>query len=301
MYEVGFVTDETYPGLLAHQAFVKRISELVTSPEAVAAGCDWEVLRYDESEYRRLFLRGSGMTREEEIFVALDTQENTSADVYCLGIYGALGFLESIETAGGQPGSQLVISPAHNTRIDYWVVFNGQRIAGAMKVGTPVYTSFYVGKINPYCLPHQWPYPLAVVGMTDSVVRFSDTTQTMGYGGYTFTGSLKNIKLYTPGMGWLFTGTPSGSRIYTTPFNMNLTSSGVRDAGGVYSLFPVEVCPYYSNSYQGGAWGAFDGVYAVSGFNNAVENTLTIDGTDYVVIQNVFRTGMDSYYAMRLD
>ena len=142
MYEIGFVTDETYPGLLAHQAFVKRISELVTSPEAVAAGCDWEILRYDESEYRRLFLRGSGMTREEEIFVVLHTEENPSGDVYCLSISGALGFLESIESNSRQPGAQSVVSPMHNTRIDYWVTFNGQRIAGAMRVGTPVYTSF---------------------------------------------------------------------------------------------------------------------------------------------------------------
>ena len=301
MYEIGHVTDETYPGLLAHQAFVKRISELVTSPEAVVAGCDWEILRYDESEYRRLFLRGSGMTREEEIFVVLSTDQNPSADVYSLTIGGALGFLESEENVGGQPGAQVVVSPLHNTRIDYWMAFNGQRIAGAMKVGTPVYTSFYAGKINPYCLPHQWPYPLAVVGMTNSVVRFSDTTQTMGYGGYSFTSSLTNIKLYTPGMGWFFTGTPSGSRIYTTPYNIPLVASGVRDAEGVYSLFPIEVCPYYSNSYQGGAWGAFDGIFAITGFNNAVENTITINGTDYVVIQNAFRTGMNSYYAMRLD
>jgi hypothetical protein len=42
-------------------------------------------------------------------------------------------------------------------------------------------------------------------------------------------------------------------------------------------------------------------VYYVSGFNNAVENTLTISGTPYVVIQDVYRTGFNAYYALRLD
>ncbi len=74
------------------------------------------------------------------------------------------------------------------------------------------------------------------------------------------------------------------------------SSTQMRDTGGVYHLLPVEL---HDNSNN--LWGALDGIYYISGFDNAVENTLTIGGDDYVVIQDVHRTGFTDYYAMRLD
>ncbi|MOA34660.1 hypothetical protein D3C78_1560470 [compost metagenome] len=51
-----------------------------------------------------------------------------------------------------------------------------------------------------------------------------------------------------------------------------------------------------------GAYGELDGIRHVSGFNNAVENTmLDSDGTTWVIIQDVYRTSFVDYYAMRLD
>ena len=47
--------------------------------------------------------------------------------------------------------------------------------------------------------------------------------------------------------------------------------------------------------------GELDGVHQITGFDNAVENTLEIDGVTYVVIQDVARTGFNDYFAMRLD
>ena len=48
-------------------------------------------------------------------------------------------------------------------------------------------------------------------------------------------------------------------------------------------------------------YGQLDGIYHISGFNSAVENTLTIGGITYVGMQSVARTGHTDYYAMRLD
>lgn len=47
--------------------------------------------------------------------------------------------------------------------------------------------------------------------------------------------------------------------------------------------------------------GELDGVYYVPGFDNAVENTVTIDGKQHVVFQDVARTGFNDYYALRMD
>jgi hypothetical protein len=53
--------------------------------------------------------------------------------------------------------------------------------------------------------------------------------------------------------------------------------------------------PYQSH------WGEFDGVYAVSGYSIASEDIITINTTDYLVIQNAFRTESDNYVAIKLD
>lgn len=46
--------------------------------------------------------------------------------------------------------------------------------------------------------------------------------------------------------------------------------------------------------------GDLDGVYYVDGVGNASENIVTVNGDEHVVIQNIFRTSVQSYIAMRL-
>jgi hypothetical protein len=74
------------------------------------------------------------------------------------------------------------------------------------------------------------------------------------------------------------------------------TLTAIRDTGGNYHLTPVEMYEPALN-----LWGALDGVYHITGFNNTVENTITIGGVVYVVIQDVYRTGFPDYYALRMD
>ncbi|SEJ58415.1 hypothetical protein SAMN04244579_04857, partial [Azotobacter beijerinckii] len=166
------------------------------------------------------------------------------------------------------------------------LTLNGQRIALAMKVGTPVYESCYVGKMLPYGRPSQYPYPVVCGGMLSgaAATRFSDTA----HSGY-FKGNKASMGLRSND-GWL--------QPYCYPWQNSAIASTtqLRDTGGVYHLLPVEL-----NDNSANLWGALDGIFYISGFNNAVENTLTIDGVDYVVIQDVWRTGHTDYYAMRLD
>jgi hypothetical protein len=59
---------------------------------------------------------------------------------------------------------------------------------------------------------------------------------------------------------------------------------------------PVELFIQTQNLF-----GALDGIYFITGFDNTVENTVTINGVTYVVIQDVWRTGFPDYYAIRMD
>lgn len=266
----------------------------VTQSDATAAGEAWEILRYDTvSTDRQLIMKGFGLSGLEEIFVGFRTYQNASSDYYNMlaGVFTGYVPGNSFDT---QPGARLSGVPAHNNRIDYWLTMNAQRIVLAMKVGTPVYETAYVGKMFPYSPPSQLPYPVVCSGMLNgaATLRFSDTSANHTFG---FKGNFAAIG-FRNNDGWI---TP-----YTTPWNNSRltgagtsnTSSLLRDTGSNYYLLPVQI---HNNLNQ--LYGILDGVFYISGFNNAVENTLTIGGENYVVIQDSFRTGSNDYIAMRLD
>lgn len=278
-HQIGFVDNSG--GVLAHYKMLETIRDF-------AAANGWTVLRYDTvPANRELILKGVGYTGEEEIFVGFRTYQEASADYYNLlaGVFTGYVPGNSFDT---QPGARLSGVPAHNNRIDYWLTLNPQRIALAMKVGTPVYESAYVGKCLPYARPSQYPYPVVCSGMLAgaSATRFSDTSvnHSIGYKGNSARLGLRSND------NWL--------NAHCFPWgNAQITgTTQLRDSEGLYHLVPIELHDNTAN-----LWGALDGIFYISGFNNAVENTLTVDGVNFVVIQDVARNGFTDYYAMRLD
>lgn len=276
-HQIGYVDNSG--GTLAHYRMLETIRNF-------ASANGWQVLRYDTaSENRQLILKGPGYTGAEEIFVGFRTYQNQAADYYNLLAVVFTGYVptNSFDT---QPGAMLSGVPAHNQRIDYWLTINPQRIVLAMKVGTPVYESCYVGKFLPYARPSQYPYPVACGGMLDgaAATRFSDGTHSAW-----FKGNRVNLRSRTND-GWI----QPAANPWSNPYVVGSFTT-IRDTGGTYSLLPIEL---YTAA---GIYGALDGIYQISGFDNVVENTLTIDGVDYIVIQDVWRTGFADYFALRMD
>lgn len=279
---IGYV--ENANGQSAHYNMLQKIKDF-------AADNGWQVLRYvTDVANRELILKGSGLSGSEEIFVGFRTYQDSSADYYNLVAAAFTGYVAG-NTFDTQPGAYLSGVPAHNNRIDYWLTLNGQRIALAMKVGTPVYESAYVGKVLPYGRPSQYPYPVVCAGMLNGTpaTRFSDTGHSMPY-----KGNRAGLALRTND-GWKqpYTYPWQNAQIASTDLTYNYQ---LRDTGNSYPLLPIEL-----NDNSANLWGALDGIHYISGFNNAVENTLAIDGVNYVVMQDVARTSHIDYYAMRLD
>lgn len=298
-HQIGFV--EPVGGKLAHQVMLETIRDF-----AVANG--WVQLRFDDAAANHeLILRGPGLSGTEEIFVGFRCYQDAGADYYNLVVGGFTGYVSS-NSFDTQPGAMISGVPAHNNRIDYWLTLNGQRIVLAMKVGTPVFETCYVGKMLPYATPGQYPYPLVVGGMLNGVpaIRFSETGHSMPFKGSGPTGSAR------PGMRLR---TVAGAWVQPWCHPWGLDSSGLTIAGGTwcardtndtYSMIPVIL---HDNagvangvaSSAGNVFGELDGVFFISGFNNAVENTLLVGGVTYVVIQDVWRTGHPDYCAIRMD
>lgn len=280
-HEIGFVDNSG--GTLAHYKMLEKIRDV-----AVASGF-WEVMRYDTSiANRELILKGEGYTGTEEIYIGVRTYQDSSADYYNLCVATFTGYVPS-NTFDTQPSARLSGVPAHNQRIDYWLTVNPQRIACCMKVGTPVYEHFYIGKFFPYARPSQYPYPMICGGMLNgaAATRFSDTTHSMPY-----KGNRSNLGMrFNTGV-YLQPETHPWNNL--TRIAGNGTSGGwqIRDTNNQYCLLPIIL------NDVNGVYGELDGVRYISGFDNVTENTC---GADWVVFQDVGRTGFIDYIALYLD
>ena len=248
----------------------------------------WTTLRYDvTSANRELILKGVGLSGTEEIYIGFRCYQSTGADYYNMTAAVFTAYIAG-NTFSTQPGVALSAFPCHNLRIDYWLAVNAQRITAGLKVGTPVYVTFYAGKFLPYTLPTQWPYPVAVGGMflSEPATRFSDTSYSIPYKGNRSNMQMRGID-----------GTYSSPYAWPWTAGEYLTSTGqLRETGTIYTLQPVVL-----HNNAGTLHGELDGVFHVSGFQQGVENTLLIDGVNYVVMQDVYRTGFSDYFAIRMN
>lgn len=274
-HEIGFVQNV---GVLAHYMMLDKI-------KTFAEANGYTILRYDTAiANRELIMMAPGFSGTEEIFMGFRCYQNSSADYYNMTVAAFTGYVPG-NSFSTQPGAILSGIPAHNNRIDYWLTLNGQRIALAMKVGTPVYQSCYVGKFLKYAFNGQYPYPVVCGGMLngEAATRFSDGTHSIPY-----KGARANMRM------WFNDGTWKQPECW--PWN-NLYLAGaaynLRDANANYALIPVIL------NDANGIYGEIDGIFYISGFNNNVGNTLLSEG--YIVFQDVSRNGFTDYYAMRMD
>lgn len=252
----------------------------------------WTVLRYDTvSAIRELIVQGDGYSTTEEIFIGFRSYQDVGADYYNLSVACFTGYVSG-NTFTTQPGYAENGICGHNLYIDYWLRITPQCVAMGLKVGTPVYETAYIGKFFPYATPSQYPYPVVCFGNITGVsaTRFSEITHSMG-----FKGSRTNALMRDVAGSWI--------QPATWPFNAEMicgvTASPSfylgqqRDTTNVYTLNPIVVMKTNTDVY-----GELEGVYHISGFNNIVENTLTISGRTFVVIQDVGRTGFNDYIAL---
>lgn len=247
----------------------------------------WAVLRYDTvSAIRELILQGKGLSGTEQIFVGFRSYQDVGNDYYNLSVAGFTGYVPG-NTFITQPGYTESGVPAHNLSIAYWLAVNGQRIVLGVKIGALVYESAYVGKALPLAAPSQYPYPLVVGGMLSGIpaTRYSDTSHSMA-----FKGNRSNLKLRFVDGSWL--------QPHAWPWTSSHLAGGtaqVRETGTVYTLQRV-----FLHNNSGTTYAALDGVFHISGFGQAAENTLTIGGQLYVVFQDVRGNGFNDYIALEM-
>ncbi len=252
----------------------------------------WTVLRYDTaSAIRELIVQGDGYSTTEEIFIGFRSYESVAGDYYNLSVACFTGYVSG-NTFTTQPGYNENGVCGHNLRIDYWLHITPQCVAMALKVGTPVYETAYVGKFFPYATPSQYPYPVVCIGTLNGIAatRFSDTVHGAGFRGTINSNEMRSVAgTWIQPACWPY----NSDTIATVSATVSHYQGQQRDTGGDYYLNPIVLMVEDTDIY-----GELEGVYHISGFNNIVENTITIGARTFVVIQDVGRTGFNDYIAL---
>lgn len=292
----------TVTGGIGDEAHYKVLAAIKTLAEANG----WTTLRsVTTGEVHELILNSSGLSGTEDIYIGFRTYQSVPGDYYNIlaGVFTGYVSGNSFDT---QPGARLSGVPCHNNAVTYFITANAQRIAGCFKVGTPVYTHFYAGKMFPYSRPGEFPSPLVCGGNFNGAAakRFSDTDYGFPYHGREsgiYGGSISDVR---PSYLWLRNQAGIWTRNSHFPFyngaqgenwsvgeralaNFNYLSTAesrraLVPAGTNYQPQPIILYTMTNPStdvFTGSVFGELDGVYALSGFNNGVENVLQVGGT----------------------
>lgn len=305
----------TVTGSSGDEAHYKVIAEIRT----FLLGIGWTQRRYvNTGADQELIMNSTGLSGTEDITIGFKTYQSTSSDYYNIAASCFMGYVAE-NTFENQPGARLTASPSHNNAVTYFMTGNKQRIAICQKVGTPVYTHLYLGKLVRYTRPGEFPSPLCTGGSFDGkeARRFSDTTYTFPYyGRYGFTSSSPDL------YGRMYMRRPDG--VWEQQFHSPFTGgySQTRPAGTNYVPQAIQLYNYDPVTGKGNAWGELDGIVQLTGFNNGVENVCQIGGTTvdqtgmtplqavdaiiaaggraFVVLQDRSRTSFENYIAMEM-
>jgi hypothetical protein len=193
--------------------------------------------------------------------------------------------------------------PLWNYAIPYWFFANGRRIIVVAKVGTS-YETAYLGLMLPYATPQEHFYPMFVGGTQTAYSGRNRDVQHDGHRAFFNPWFYSDINsaaalIWTPSV-WARVSNTSGNYYCKSfPYFMNDSRLFGQTLDGGYIVMPVQF--YQPRLEESGRhfFGALDGVYYVSGMNNAAENVITVAGEDYLVIQNCHRTAWNEHAAIR--
>lgn len=277
------------------------------------------------SSESNLVLKGPGLSGDDKVFVAFRTSYDTAAGESYILVNGMTGFLPAQQSLNVQPGLHpkgWPVVPTWSAAMPYRFVGSGRRVVFVLKVST-VFEAGYAGLYLPYASPEQFPYPLAIGGSAapdspnyryDSVSAahscFVMPGGVNGLTGSTPTAERATLAVMLPDGSWLDVqnrpssggGSESNAGYLNSPATVLPHSSfgyGFREnIGGGFSVFPAVVLQRLPGARF---LGELDGCFLVSGFGNGSENTGVIDGDDYLVVQNTYRTDAREYWALKTE
>jgi hypothetical protein len=255
----------------------------------------------------------------DQIIVGAKTFSDVPTDYYNWRLGGFTAFNSGqtfIQQAGYVGGaSQAQPSPVFtlwNSTIPYWIIANGRRVIIVAKIST-VYVTAYLGLMSTYMAPGAYPLPLVVGG---NLAFTTEPASNSPNWRWSYTGAeMRNFAIpeanatvdYSSSLRLrLSSGTWRGfdvnnanntaGYVWPNAYVDQAASYDLRpNLDGGYPLLPVILVDLTPNVY-----GELDGVHSTTGFSQGAENTITISGVKYLVLQNIFRNTKADFFAVRL-
>ncbi len=308
-FEIGTASD--------YRDLLDRFHTFITThADLVAANQQWQVIRWTtDAQSKELILKAPGLAGAEEIYCGMRTYESASSAYYMWDLNGFIGYnaANDFYTQPGAISSWLPMMSLWNTAIPYWFVANGRRAVVVAKIST-VYQTAHLGFMLPYATPGQYPYPLLVGGaMTGQRGRnysliSPNHRHFVDPGEDSQNAANTACMLRGPSGAWLsfqnryYSGYEYryDGRRPVWPGVYSRLDSLRESPDGTYVLTPIVLLQHNSSSDHD-LFGEIEGCFHVSGFNNAAENLINIGGVDHLVVQNVHRTTVEDYWALRLE
>jgi hypothetical protein len=201
--------------------------------------------------------------------------------------------------------------------ITYWMTFTGRRLIITQKVST-IFATMYQGMFLPYATPIQYPQPLAVCGtlsfeneggelkftnITDRHRHLADPGSEFGNNTIDTTMMIREPTGLWRGYQHVSTSTGGARKTNTLrgiyPNHEAFSRGQVREGPG--GEFMIEPLLPTNDGTDEAVYGEFDGVFWVSGFSNAAEDTLLIEGKSYLSVPNIFRIANADFIALLLE
>jgi hypothetical protein len=258
----------------------------------------------------------------DEILVGAKMFHDTGGDYFNWRLGGFTAFDSGLtfENQANYVGGPAQATPSPvlnlwNSSIPYWFIANGRRVIVVAKVSS-VYVVGYMGFMNTYPSPGAFPYPL-VVGGSMAWELGSEPAVGSNNWRWSYSGNeLRNLGIGLPQKSSdsacqlrlrLPTGTWRGfdsawgeskfGRLWPyTDANQNGMADWRTNLDGGYTILPIVL----HDSSILNIYGELDGIGATTGYQQSSENTITIAGIPWLVIQNVFRTTKIDYFAVKL-
>lgn len=251
-----------------------------------------------------------GLDGTKEIFVGGYTYQDQPAGIHNLVFVGCRFWNPNKRITDQQNNSGTKTLVLNNQPTTYHFIANGQRVI-VIAIPSGSYQTGYFGFGLPYETPTIHPFPLIIGASADEQAMTLSTTTTEQRA--CWNPGQTALAAYYPDNNWRRHANRSGTTssdgtsdsVNGKTFPWAFTSAGVllsyiRDQiDGGFPLTPGVLS--YNVGGVSHVFGEFDGIYHVTGFNNSAGTTISLDGFSHLVVQNIARTGVQDYAAIRLD
>lgn len=299
-YDDGYVAFEINTGGIAFDEG-DDFSFDVTEGIAKTEGTAWELLYESGGGSSGVMnLKGSGNSSDDAIYVYIRHFKNAVSGYYNWEIRTFTGYNAAYAET---PDNQLGVSSAYyltlwQNAITYWLVFNTQRFFIFTKVNTN-YMSAGAGWYLPDGYPSEHPVPLFIGATTTTSTTLHSSTATTHRAFWDSDTQSNSMAIRHFDGSWKVV---NGSNAYLHPWTSISESPSDANVGtGIGGGYLINEAIIFSGEAGGNSYGILDGLFYVSGFNNASENTFVLGSSTYIVFQNIFRTSTDNYCALRLE